>query len=111
MPPAGGSATGPASCERYVPLGGTGSLSYCPSNLFNQAATQECDGFIYDRTNSVVYEVSAASTFVFLRDLCQDEGFASITFNSGDMYLEALEAEVSRTVILQCLFLKWVLVS
>ncbi|KAI8422056.1 hypothetical protein MSG28_009953 [Choristoneura fumiferana] len=56
VPPASGGATGPASCERYVPLGGTGSSSYCPAIIFNQAATQECDGFIYDRTNSVVYE-------------------------------------------------------
>ncbi|KAI8422052.1 hypothetical protein MSG28_009951 [Choristoneura fumiferana] len=56
VPPASGSAAGPASCERYVPLGGTGSLTYCPANIFNQAATQECDSLIYERSNSVVYD-------------------------------------------------------
>ncbi|XP_063534486.1 organic cation transporter protein-like [Cydia strobilella] len=46
----------PQSCERYVPLSGSGTPQSCPANIFNQGATQECDGFVYDRTNSVVYD-------------------------------------------------------
>ncbi|XP_063362801.1 organic cation transporter protein-like [Cydia amplana] len=45
----------PDSCSRYVPAG-NGSLEYCPATIFDQAVTQECDEFVYERTNSVVYE-------------------------------------------------------
>ncbi|XP_063534912.1 organic cation transporter protein-like [Cydia strobilella] len=43
------------SCSRYAPAG-NGSLEYCPATIFNQAVTQKCDGFVYERNNSVVYE-------------------------------------------------------
>ncbi|XP_063362799.1 organic cation transporter protein-like [Cydia amplana] len=45
----------PDRCSRYAPAG-NGSLEYCPATMFDQAVTQECDGFVYERTNSVVYE-------------------------------------------------------
>ncbi|CAG9787561.1 unnamed protein product [Diatraea saccharalis] len=45
-----------SSCERFAPAGGTGSLASCPANLFDQSNTQQCEAFVYDRENSVVYE-------------------------------------------------------
>ncbi|CAG9787562.1 unnamed protein product [Diatraea saccharalis] len=45
-----------SSCERFAPAGGTGSLASCPANLFDQSNTQQCESFVYDRENSVVYE-------------------------------------------------------
>lgn len=46
------------SCERYVNTpNANGTLDYCPAYLFGSETT-ECDGFVYDRTNSVVYDVS-----------------------------------------------------
>ncbi|XP_047990793.1 solute carrier family 22 member 7-like [Leguminivora glycinivorella] len=45
----------PDSCSRYAAVG-NGSLEYCPATVFDQGLTQECDGFVYERTNSVVYE-------------------------------------------------------
>ncbi|XP_061714512.1 organic cation transporter protein-like [Cydia pomonella] len=43
------------SCSRYAPVG-NGSLEYCPATVFDQTVTQECDVFMYERTNSVVFE-------------------------------------------------------
>lgn len=49
-----------ASCERYAPLNvvANGSLNYCPANLFDDTDTVSCNGFVYARDNSVVYDVS-----------------------------------------------------
>ncbi|XP_045769452.1 solute carrier family 22 member 7-like [Maniola jurtina] len=49
-------SSGFASCERYAPVGTNGSLDYCPANLFDQSNTVACDGFIYAKNNTVVYE-------------------------------------------------------
>ncbi|KAG6440874.1 hypothetical protein O3G_MSEX001446 [Manduca sexta] len=49
-------SSGFASCERFVPVDrANGSLDYCPANLF-QNDTVGCDGFVYARDNSVVYD-------------------------------------------------------
>ncbi|XP_039755248.1 organic cation transporter protein-like [Pararge aegeria] len=50
--------SGFASCERYAPrgIGSNGTLDYCPANLFDQSKTIKCDGFVYVRDNTVVYE-------------------------------------------------------
>ncbi|RVE42198.1 hypothetical protein evm_013147 [Chilo suppressalis] len=53
IPPA---TNGFSSCERYAPTGGTGSLDTCPLELFNQNEVVRCEGFVYARENSVVYE-------------------------------------------------------
>ncbi|CAH2047649.1 unnamed protein product, partial [Iphiclides podalirius] len=45
-----------ASCERFSPTGGNGTLDYCPANLFDKQNTIPCDGYVYGRTNSVVYD-------------------------------------------------------
>lgn len=60
IPPASGSGAthGFASCERYVPLSSNGSLNYCPANIFDQSNTVGCTDFVYERYNSVVYDVS-----------------------------------------------------
>ncbi|XP_021204532.1 organic cation transporter protein isoform X2 [Bombyx mori] len=50
------SDSGFASCERFAPVTGiNGTLDYCPPNIF-QTNTIECDGFIYTRDNSVVFD-------------------------------------------------------
>ncbi|KOB66936.1 Organic cation transporter [Operophtera brumata] len=50
------SASGFASCERFAPVNGAnGTLDYCPASFFT-ASTQQCDGFVYARDNSVVYD-------------------------------------------------------
>ncbi|KAH9633801.1 hypothetical protein HF086_005435 [Spodoptera exigua] len=54
IPPASNNA-GFASCDRYIPIFNNGSLDYCPSSLFQQQ-TQKCDGFVYARDNSCVYD-------------------------------------------------------
>lgn len=48
------------SCERYAPLdyNSNGTLTYCPATLFNQSKTVNCEGFVYAKNNTVVYEVS-----------------------------------------------------
>ncbi|CAK1585777.1 unnamed protein product [Parnassius mnemosyne] len=48
--------TGFSSCERYRPTGVNGSLDYCPANIFDQQNTVACDGYVYGRDNSVVYD-------------------------------------------------------
>nr|XP_034829486.1 solute carrier family 22 member 1-like [Maniola hyperantus] len=51
------SSSGFASCERYTPRVGTnGTLDHCPINLFDQSTSTRCDGFVYARDNTVVYE-------------------------------------------------------
>ncbi|CAG5054645.1 unnamed protein product [Parnassius apollo] len=45
-----------ASCERYKPMGTNASLDYCPANIFDQQNTVACDGYVYGRDNSVVYD-------------------------------------------------------
>ncbi|XP_030020683.1 organic cation transporter protein [Manduca sexta] len=47
--------SGFASCERFNPIAVNGSLDYCPANLF-QEDTIPCNGFVYARDNSVVYD-------------------------------------------------------
>ncbi|CAH0719756.1 unnamed protein product, partial [Brenthis ino] len=51
-------SSGFSSCQRFVSsnLGTNGTLDYCPAGLFNQMQTVSCDGFVYARDNSVVYE-------------------------------------------------------
>lgn len=52
-------SSGLASCERYVSRAGeNGSLDFCPASLFDASNTIGCDGFVYARDNSVVYDVS-----------------------------------------------------
>ncbi|KAJ8716893.1 hypothetical protein PYW07_003520 [Mythimna separata] len=53
--PAADNANGFLSCSRYEPAGGNGTLDYCPANLFNNRV-QDCDGFVYARDNSCVYD-------------------------------------------------------
>ncbi|XP_050348785.1 organic cation transporter protein-like [Nymphalis io] len=52
------SSSGFSSCQRYVPreLGTNGTLKYCPADLFNNLETVECDGYVYARDNSIVYD-------------------------------------------------------
>ncbi|CAH2218253.1 jg23260 [Pararge aegeria aegeria] len=52
------SASGFASCERYVSSnpGTNGTLDYCPVNLFDKSSTTGCDGFVYAKDNTVVYD-------------------------------------------------------
>lgn len=47
-----------ASCVRYAPLKGNGSLDYCPAYMFDQSVTVGCDNLVYERYDSAVYEVS-----------------------------------------------------
>lgn len=56
--PATGSAF--ASCKRYAPVGlnTNGSLDSCPDFLFNKSESIPCNGFVYAKDNTVVYEVS-----------------------------------------------------
>ncbi|XP_026319114.1 organic cation transporter protein-like [Hyposmocoma kahamanoa] len=49
-------SSGWESCDRYRPLGLNGSLDICPASLFDQSSTVQCNGFVYERTNSVVYD-------------------------------------------------------
>ncbi|KAJ8723072.1 hypothetical protein PYW08_002984 [Mythimna loreyi] len=53
--PAADNANGFVSCARYEPAGGNGTLGYCPANIFNNRE-QECEGFVYARDNSCVYD-------------------------------------------------------
>ncbi|KAJ2951333.1 hypothetical protein O0L34_g5734 [Tuta absoluta] len=45
-------------CERFAPLPGAGDriLDLCPASIFNQSYTTPCDGYVYQRDNSVVYD-------------------------------------------------------
>ncbi|KAI8423809.1 hypothetical protein MSG28_012820 [Choristoneura fumiferana] len=52
VPERGGS---PVSCDRYVATS-NGSLSHCPIDIFDKTATQGCEGYVYERNDSVVYE-------------------------------------------------------
>lgn len=53
-------SSGFSSCERFTPTGlENGSLLSCPASLFDRPNTVACDGFVYARDNSVVYDVSA----------------------------------------------------
>ncbi|XP_050348547.1 organic cation transporter protein-like [Nymphalis io] len=51
-------STGFDSCQRFTPHGLSinGTLDHCPAHLFNQSSTVGCDGFVYARDNSVVYD-------------------------------------------------------
>nr|XP_026496282.1 solute carrier family 22 member 7-like [Vanessa tameamea] len=51
-------SSGFSSCQRYVPrgLGTNGTLDYCPADLFNNLETVECDGYVYARDNTIVYD-------------------------------------------------------
>ncbi|CAH2047635.1 unnamed protein product, partial [Iphiclides podalirius] len=50
------SSSGFSSCERYEPLGGNGSLDFCPADIFNRNNLIACDDYVYSRNNSVVYD-------------------------------------------------------
>ncbi|KAI8429358.1 hypothetical protein MSG28_000006, partial [Choristoneura fumiferana] len=52
VPERGGS---PVSCDRYVATS-NGSLSHCPVDIFDKTAIQGCEGYVYERNDSVVYE-------------------------------------------------------
>ncbi|XP_045769461.1 organic cation transporter protein-like [Maniola jurtina] len=54
--------SGFASCERYSPqdVESNGTLSYCPATLFNASETEACEGFVYAKNNTVVYEFDLA---------------------------------------------------
>ncbi|XP_045449927.1 organic cation transporter protein-like [Melitaea cinxia] len=49
---------GLSSCQRFASrgLGINGSLDNCPADLFDPDSTVDCDGFVYARDNSVVYD-------------------------------------------------------
>ncbi|KAL4713919.1 hypothetical protein ACJJTC_015573 [Scirpophaga incertulas] len=51
-----------SSCKRFVPINGTrnGTIDSCPASLFNEEVTIECEGYVYARENSVVYEFDLA---------------------------------------------------
>lgn len=55
------------SCHRFMPIGPNGTLDVCPAELFDQQDTVECDGFVYERTNSVVYEVRFTSCTMYTK--------------------------------------------
>ncbi|XP_023935700.2 organic cation transporter protein-like [Bicyclus anynana] len=46
------------SCHRFAPIviESNGTLSYCPNTLFNNNSTVACEGFVYAKNNTVVYE-------------------------------------------------------
>ncbi|KAI5633320.1 major facilitator superfamily domain-containing protein [Phthorimaea operculella] len=46
------------SCERFAPApyATHGTLNFCPASIFNQSNTIPCDGYVYQRDNSVVYD-------------------------------------------------------
>ncbi|CAG9787564.1 unnamed protein product [Diatraea saccharalis] len=44
-----------ASCERFASVG-NGTLDMCPIDLFDRDVTTGCEAFVYDRTDSVVYD-------------------------------------------------------
>ncbi|XP_052749979.1 organic cation transporter protein-like isoform X2 [Galleria mellonella] len=47
----------PHRCERFESSQiGNGSLDYCPAYLFEQSRTLECESFVYEKDNSVVYD-------------------------------------------------------
>ncbi|XP_045769455.1 organic cation transporter protein-like [Maniola jurtina] len=50
--------SGFASCERFAPadLGLNGTLDYCPQDQFDLSRTIPCEGFVYAKDNTVVYE-------------------------------------------------------
>ncbi|CAH2047645.1 unnamed protein product, partial [Iphiclides podalirius] len=48
--------SGFSSCQRYAPTGNNGSLDYCPADIFYQDNVIACDGFVYSKNNTVVYE-------------------------------------------------------
>ncbi|CAH2241431.1 organic cation transporter protein-like [Pararge aegeria] len=52
------SGSGFSSTQRFAPrnLGVNGSLDNCPADLFDPTVTIGCDGFVYARFNSVVYD-------------------------------------------------------
>ncbi|XP_034829227.1 organic cation transporter protein-like [Maniola hyperantus] len=54
--------SGFASCKRYSPqdVESNGTLSYCPATLFNTSKTDACEGFVYAKNNTVVYEFDLA---------------------------------------------------
>ncbi|PZC76255.1 hypothetical protein B5X24_HaOG204861 [Helicoverpa armigera] len=54
--PPGNNVNGYDSCSRYQPVGGNGTLDYCPAQLFNTNVQQDCDAFVYARDNSCVYD-------------------------------------------------------
>ncbi|PZC76253.1 hypothetical protein B5X24_HaOG204859 [Helicoverpa armigera] len=43
--PPGNNVNGYDSCSRYQPVGGNGTLDYCPAQLFNTNVQQDCDAF------------------------------------------------------------------
>lgn len=47
------------SCRRYANVSSVSSLrDYCPGSLFNTQNVVPCDSYVYENTNTVVYEVS-----------------------------------------------------
>ncbi|CAK1555073.1 unnamed protein product [Leptosia nina] len=46
------------TCERYASAhsGGNGTMDNCPAELFDLSNIVECNGFVYERNNSVVYD-------------------------------------------------------
>lgn len=56
----GTSPTSFENCERYPnsTITDVDDLNTCPAVLFDQSRTEECQGYVYENTNSVVYDVS-----------------------------------------------------
>ncbi|XP_068617413.1 solute carrier family 22 member 3-like [Battus philenor] len=50
------SSTGLSSCHRYASIYMNGSLDYCPSEIFDQGVITTCKNYVYERTDSVVYD-------------------------------------------------------
>ncbi|XP_072932385.1 solute carrier family 22 member 7-like [Epargyreus clarus] len=51
-------SSGFSSCERFAPRLGSpnGTLDYCPATIFDQNTRVGCEGYVYARDNSVVYD-------------------------------------------------------
>ncbi|CAK1551734.1 unnamed protein product [Leptosia nina] len=50
-------STGFADCTRYAPINTTENINdTCPLQIFDRSKIINCDGYVYERTNSVVYD-------------------------------------------------------
>ncbi|XP_034829225.1 organic cation transporter protein-like isoform X2 [Maniola hyperantus] len=51
-------SSGFSSCQRFAfrTLGAYGTLDSCPAVLFDQTKIEECQGYVYEKSNSVVFD-------------------------------------------------------
>ncbi|CAH2241432.1 jg15629 [Pararge aegeria aegeria] len=57
--------SGFSSCRRFAlqTSGTNGSLDNCPAQLFDHSKTVGCQGYVYEKNNSVVFDVSMKLSF------------------------------------------------